>query len=214
MAVTLTAAEFDRLQGRKFSDDKDITAALEGLREERESEAASALGGGYQIGSKVMPPVHLGVFPLLEIIESSFLDPDKCEHTLRDIMNAVYVLFKGRDVVRPLSSIARRRERLATFKPDASKDPNGFRIWLDKIDELELEFTAFEDGAAAFWDEVGATSIQEVASTVVAALNHAASGFAAFPGTGDPEKKSSATMRSFWRRCASWPARALRHLTP
>lgn len=202
MSVSLTKEEYQAIEGKEFKDDAEIRAILDGVRGERASETSSALGAGAMVGDLEIPPLTAGVFPNLEAIDSSLLKADVEEHTLRDVINATYVICKGREAVREVSVLSRRTEALERERETAQKSPELYAVYLDRADMLAQTWMDFDDAAQTFWEEHGAPDMQLVMEAIVSALNHATAGFASLPdgdGPAEPEKKTS-TMLSGWAR--------------
>jgi len=198
MAMTLTVEEFERVKDCDFADDVELQQALDGCEHEYDEETVAALGGGYVLGNVEIPPVTVGVFPLLEMIGSPFLREDANDVGLRDIMLALYVMCDGRDAVAPISTIARRRAALERQKPMAEKSPEMFAQYLAACDRIEQDWMVFEIAAQDFIDSIGQFDIQDAADVIISALNDAMAGFAALPKNDDGKssKKKRGTTRN------------------
>lgn len=202
MSVSLTKEEYQAIEGKEFKDDAEIRAILDGVSGERASEVSSALGEGEKVGDLEIPPLTAGVFPNLEAIDSSLLKAGVTEHTLRDVINATYVICRGRDAVREVSVISRRTEALERERDTATQSSELYEVYLKRKDMLAQTWLDFDDAAQEFWEENGAPDIQRIMDAIVSALNHAGAGFDALPagdGQSDPEKKTPTTL-SGWAR--------------
>jgi len=200
LTLDVTPEQLRRLQEMDLSSDKAVLEALAGDRTEQDAETVTALGAGYQVGSQQMPPFHFGKFPLLEIIDSPFLQAEHTEFSARDIMLTVYVMFKGQAAVMPIANIARRRAAVERGK-ELATTPELYAVYLDKLQGVEAEWNRFEATAYTFWESLGVTNLQDVASVVIDALNQATEGLSAIPSKNDAtQKKSGSTPK----RLARW----------
>jgi len=178
------------------SDDPEILEALEGTSAEIASETAAGFGIGYSVGNAVIPPITLGVLPLLDSIDSPFLDGSLGRLSASDIMRALYVLAKGYEACEPVMGIARRKASLHAEREFASKDPELYERYLKRLDDLEKEWMLFDADAADFWDnEVGnSCGLQEASETMFLALKDALCGLSAIPGNGGGKKKRASIL--------------------
>ena len=193
MAKILTDEEFQRVRGRDFKNDAELTAALDGSETAIARETLATLGAGYRIGNVELPPMLLGTVKLLELIDSPFLDENAEDVGMSDIMRSVYVLAVGREAVRPIMAQNRRRAAIEAQKPMGSLSPEHFAVYLAAIDTVEQGWAEFEDQAAAFWEHVGPVALAEVATTLTQMIQDAFSGFAAVPAGKSQKKTVSST---------------------
>jgi hypothetical protein len=172
----------------------EILSALSGNQEDIASETGAALGVGYHVGNATIPPLTLGVLPLLEAIDSPFVDENAGENfRVSDILRAVYVMCKGFDATAGIMAMYRRKAALHNERERAAKSPDLYEVYLRQLDSLEQRWIEFDAAAAAFWDnEVGqGAGLGEAAEVVARALKDALAGLAAIP---KGEKKKAGTL--------------------
>ena len=192
MATKLTTEEWRRVAGQNFNSDEELMAAIEGKEADLDGETMTALGGGYRAGTLDLPPITMGLLPLLEVIGSPFLAEDTTEIGVGDIAKALYVWSCGRDAVAPIMAITRRRQALDRQKPLAEKSPEFFAKYLEAVDRVECAWAEFETAALRHFDTVQGAGIEDITATILQALNDAFAGFQAVPSQKEAGKKNDA----------------------
>ena len=182
--MEVSREQFMKLGNQKFSSEDELTKALNVDDAAIESETMAAIGGGYELGNIVLPPVTAGIIPFLEAIDSPFLDNSTDEIQARDIMTTLYVMVCGADAVRPVLAIQRRRKALEKQSSIAEKSAELFDRYLAAIDKVERSYEEFEAQAAEYWDTLGPVTPQAAADMINAALNDAFGGLSAIPTDG------------------------------
>ena len=190
MAKELTLEQYGRVKDGEFNGDADLENALSADQADVASETAAAFGVGYQIGAVEIPPLTIGIIPLLEAIDSPFLREDIDDFGLTDIINTVFVMAHGINAARPAMALKRRRMALDKHRLTAETKPEIYPAYLAAVDAVEAEWADFESAALLFWDTVGVIDLPEVAKTIVRAFNDAFSGYGAIPGDAGSEKKT------------------------
>jgi hypothetical protein len=175
----------------------EIAAVLTGDLADIAGETGAALGVGYQCGALTVPPLTLGVLPLLEAIDSPLVD-DKAGDDFRisDIIRALYVMCRGFEATAGIMAMYRRKAALHAERERATKSPEIYEVYLRRVDALESEWIEFDRQASEFWEaEVGnSISVAGAAEVLARALRDALSGLAAIP-KGE-KKKAAGLMRN------------------
>jgi hypothetical protein len=179
---------------------RDILAALNGSPIDASSETAAALGVGYELGTLQIPPITLGILPLLEAIESPLIDDGAGDSfSPSDIIRTVYVICEGFDAAKSIMAMSRRKAALHNERERASQSPELYRVYLEKVDALEQKWIEFDTAAAEYWERHVGTSagLVDAAEVISRALKDALAGLAAIP-KGEKKKAGGWTLNG-WR---------------
>jgi len=177
----LTDAQIQRVTAQPSAE---MLAALNGPRTDIVNETATALGVGYDLGTLRIPPVTLGILPLLEAIESPLVDESAGDNfSPSDIIRTVYVVCKGFDAATSIMAMSRRKAALHNERERATQSPDLYRVYLERVDLMERCWIEFDAQAAAFWDQhVGnSAGLVEAAEIISRSLKDALAGLSAIP---------------------------------
>lgn len=153
--------------GQSFEDLDSLKDYLSKTDEVNSSDIGM-LSEGYTAGETLIPNLTIGVLPLLELIESPFVVScgEHYEFTRMDFIKAIYVIYKGHGAVRPLMGLAQRKSKLKALEADARKSPELYKVYLDKIDEISIVYSEFEDSAFVFSETIQISDWVEMEQTV------------------------------------------------
>ena len=150
------------------------------------------LGDGYTASDLVIPNLTIGVLPLLELIESPFVvyGGEDYKFQRMDFIKSIYVIFKGKEVVKPLMGLAQRKSGLKKLEEDAKKTPELYKVYLDKLDEINCVYGDFEDSAFAFSESLDIKDWVDMEQTLIQMFNDLYDTVAELVNDNSPEKKT------------------------
>lgn len=182
----------------RFETDKDMDRQIkESLRTETDAqiseETFAALGGREKVAKLAVPQPSMGVFPLLEMIDSPFLKGDSnTEIKLQQVFEALYVIVKRKDAVSPIYRAFRANERLLTATKSANQSPDFFYVYLRAIAEFADFRSDFDLEVAEFADSLGVFNMLNAIQLINDYLDTSTGGFSMIPaGKSDDKKKDS-----------------------
>jgi hypothetical protein len=171
----------------------------ESLRTETDVQVAeetlAALGGSEKISRFTVPQPTMGVFPLLEIIDSPFLRPGSPEITLREVYETLYVIMYKQKAVTGIYRAFRADNRLKSVQAIAEKSPDFYYVYLRALAEFADRRAEFDIEVAKFADELGVFDMLEAIRIVNSFLNASSGGFSMLPDDAkESDKKKDLTL--------------------
>ena len=202
MSEKINIPEQEAKAGRSFKNADDLLAYINGENSDTDREdvqSYATLGGEYQIEGLRVPALTPGMFPLLEIVRSPFVTMSSDdEWTRKDIIYALFVIIHGVDSIKPLVGATQRRRSIETYKDQAMSDPEMFKVYLDKVDQINLGQSEFEESALRWWTGLNIENWLEVESTVVMMFEDLYETMAALSANdkegGDVKKKNGSEL--------------------
>jgi hypothetical protein len=190
----------DYVNRPRFESQKDIDRQVqESLRTETDKqvrqETFAALGATDKVAKIAIPQPTMGVFPLLEMIESPFLKSDpNVEIRLQQIYETLYVLCRRREAVAPIYRAFRAEERMKAAAELAEKSPDFYYAYLRAIAEFASWRNDFDLEVANFADELGVFDMLAAIELVNEYLNASTGGFTMIPAAAaEQDKKKDLT---------------------
>ena len=149
----------------------------------------SALGAKYQLGPLSIDNV-LGNLVLLTEIESPLVTDDNLtEISYDDVVKAIYVLAKGRDVLKPLMEISQRIQDLLLLKDACKGNPELIEKIVDKAEDISNARIRFLEDARAFYDkEFVGYDFEEMINSVMNVVIDSVKAAGDNPATADKKK--------------------------
>lgn len=151
-AKRLTQAEYERL--KEAHEQASDAGLLDIEAPDNASATCAMLGGCYQLGDHMIPPIQPSTMPLLGVAGVSILsEPDEDAGDLdaiRDLVVTLYIIANGAESCNMLMGVTQRLRALRRLEHLAQKSPEMFERYLDKIDDIggsafaELETRAFQ----------------------------------------------------------------------
>ena len=175
----------------------------------------AAVDGRYAIGDLEIPPVTMGMLPLLEVIRSPFVGTasaaDDVDITRTDLVHALYIIVHGVAVVQPLAAVAAARAAAERHKAMAADNPDMYAVFLRHINDIELPIREFQSAALTWWTSLDITDWVAVEQTVSAIFQdlYSAVGEAA-DDRQTYAKKNNISPASGWAKCWTWLSRPIR----
>ena len=116
-----------------------------------EPEVLSALGAADLIGS-LTAQNSLGRVLLLSQIDSPLLsDNDDDSIDILDIARGLFIMAHGAEAMQPLYSVERRLKAIKDREPKQNAEL--YKMWLDKVDSVAEDESAFDVAALGFLEE-------------------------------------------------------------
>jgi hypothetical protein len=158
----------------------------------------SAIGAKYPIGPLNIKCV-LGNLVLLSAIESPLVSGElKQGDTLSfdDCVEAIYVLAKGKDAIKPIMNISQKITDLMLLKPMAKDNPLIADKIIQKVESISKARDEFTESAREFWNQnfVG-HQFEEIINNVISAISDIAKASDDLPSNSKQKVKKSLTKK-------------------
>ena len=183
----------------RFETDKDLNRQIEEkLRTETDTqvsgETLAALGGREKFADLAFPQPTMGIFPLLEMIDSPFLKADpNIEVKLQQIYETLYIIMKRKDAVSPIYRAFRANQRLSSAEGAAGRSPDFFYVYLRAIAEFADFRSDFDLEVAEFASSLGVFDMLEAIRLINDYLDASTGGFSMIPEGKPEDKKKDST---------------------
>lgn len=202
MAITKVPLDkFEQMRpGLKDMSQSDIDAVVGGVTEEVDTDTAACLGCAYNIGDLSFDPVPMGVFPLLQMIDSPFVSEGLVDDLaagnidMIHIISALYVCVHGADAVAPIAAVQRKQRTLVQLEEMAKGRPEYFEKLIEARLKLDDELAAFEAQAMAFWESIEGATVTDAAEVIAQVITDAMKPYGLMPESEEnkgPVKKNS-----------------------
>ena len=194
--MKIDIAEHERQTGRKLGDPgaiEELRQSLAGLKEkERGSQVFSSLGAEYQVGALRVPALTLGMFPILDLIDSPFVSAlaEEREFKRLDLIYVLYVAVHGIECARSLMGIRQRIAAVEKYR-DLATTPEMLDVFLRRVDQIAAEKSEFERQVIGWFDGLGLDDWREVEDVVESMFTDLYDVIQAFDN-GDGKKKRNA----------------------
>jgi hypothetical protein len=167
----------------------------------------AAVGGKYRIGNLEIG-VTLGNLMLLAEIDSPLLNAkqnDEVEYN--DCVEALYVLFKGKEVISDIMNIKKKISDMLRLKDLVKDNPIAMDSLLDRVEMISKTRDVFTENAKEFYTEnFAGFQFQEVMSEFFVILADIGKAFQDLPQ--DPESKSFDYKKKILTTKQSTPSRS------
>jgi hypothetical protein len=179
----------DELNKKLADIEKAENPELDTLESESDLQSLSALGGTFKIAGIDIPPASIGVIMLLQIIDSPFIRSND-GISLKEIIEALFIMKERKTLVNLLVSPKRKAEYLARAKEIAEKSPAFYAEYLKAL-AVNSGADEYDRRLADFAEKIGSMKISDTAAEITQYLNLCMSGFSAVanPEAPDTEKK-------------------------
>ena len=157
-----------------------------------QNETLTGLGARFKVGDFTIPPPCPASISLLEIIKSPFVVGDNEEIELKDVLNALYVLFEKSNAVYPIFVAHRRENALEKAKEIAGQSPELYEVYLRILNSSTEDYAQFDKAVLDFSYKLGQFNYLQVSQYIQMYLNQAFMGFEMLPKSNveDYEKKN------------------------
>lgn len=187
---TVDVAELQKKTGKSFKD----VGELEDYLNKSPGIDISDMNmlGNYENSGTEIPAITSAIFPLLEIAESPFVGcgGEDAEVTRMHYTQALYIIFHGRDAVRPLFALAKRAAALEELHEECVGNNEKYKMYMDKKDEIAHGWAIFEEAAIEFEESLKIEDYAQLQSDMGAMFNniYKAVGDAAIKAEGQKKK--------------------------
>ena len=187
---------------KEFNQEVESDPQIEELMNARQIEEAEedfeiliVLDGKCKIVGQEFPPPTMGVFSLLELINSPFLDPsDDTGIKLLDIERLLYVLKYREKAVSDIIEATRIKREIDRTAEIAKVSAEHYKVHVEALKENAASWKEFDMMVASFAEELGIYDQHNAIRAINQYLNACYHGFNMLPEHSRADKKKEGNM--------------------